>query len=39
MRKEKYAEASLKYMKRSDVQFILSAMETLTDELCGIDHD
>ena len=28
-----------KCMKMSDVQHILSAMDTLTDELCDNDHD
>jgi hypothetical protein len=26
-------------MKTSNLQCILSVMETLTDELCGTDHD
>jgi hypothetical protein len=38
-KKEKDEEPPLKYMKRSDLQHIFSAMGTLTGELCDTDHD
>jgi hypothetical protein len=31
-------EPPLKSMKTSNLQYILSAMETVTDELCETDH-
>ncbi|XP_053572819.1 tigger transposable element-derived protein 1-like [Bombina bombina] len=37
--KDEVEEVPLKSMKTNDLQRILSAMETLTDELCEIDHD
>lgn len=38
-KKEKAEEPPLKYMKTSDLQHVLSAMRTLTGELCDTDHD
>jgi hypothetical protein len=36
--KEKVEDPLLKSVKTSNVQWILSAMESLTDELCAIDR-
>jgi len=36
--KEKDEEPPLNHMKTSNIQNILSDMETLTDELCDNDH-
>jgi len=37
-KKEKDEEPPLKYMKKSNLQY-LSAMRTITGELCDTDHD
>jgi predicted transcriptional regulator len=37
--KEKDKEPLLNHTKTSDIQNILSDMETLTDEFCDNDHD
>ena len=38
-KKEKDEESPLKYMKTSDLQYALSAMRTITGEICDTDHD
>ena len=38
-KKERDEEPPLKYMKTSNLQHILSAMRTLTGELCDVEHD